>query len=112
MNSNLSGINEGGLDKLALDIYDTAERIHNILNTLDDLVTGTTSYYNCESGNQLRSKFQDLKAGFTVINQNIQNYGNDLVKAKYLYKNLSDDIATITIKGIDKIMDSTKKDTK
>ena len=87
MNSNLSGYDEKRLDKLISDIYMYAEHINRVFNSMDDLVLGTASYYQSQSGNKIRSEFERIKSNFPIIKNNLIGYAEDLTKVKSKFKN-------------------------
>lgn len=98
MRQDVIGINEQAIEKLILDVYDYADRINNILNAMDDVVQGTTSYFNDDSSNNFRHKFEQLKINFPIVNHNIQTYGEDLVRLKNNYFNTVSDVTQIVKK--------------
>lgn len=101
--TDIFGVNEPKLDKLVLDIGETAERISNKFNLIEQLVCDTSLFYECESGNVFRTDFEKIKDNFPVVNRNILTYSADLVRVKervYLTedtisRNLSQDRAKI-----------------
>lgn len=98
-----SGINEERLDSLVLDIYDYAEKVNQILNSIDEIIVKSSGYFKCESADKIRIHYQELEGSGITLKQNILNCANDLVKAKYRYQELNDDIKIIALQGINKI---------
>jgi len=82
----LIGINEGKLDSLVLEIYDSAERINNKFNLLEQLISDSQNYFDCKEGNEFRTKFNNTKSNFSIVNKNILNMASDLVKVKATMK--------------------------
>lgn len=103
MRQDVVGINEQAINKLIMDIYDCADRINIILNSIDDIVAGTSSYFVNESANNFRRKFEQLKLNFPTVNYNIKSYAEDLTKLKNSYSNIIDDAKHIVKKNIDLI---------
>lgn len=86
----LVGINEGKLDSLILQIHDYAERINNKFNLLEQLVYDSQSFFQCDVGDEFRTKFGETKSNFTIVNKNILNIASDLVRVKENYINTND----------------------
>lgn len=101
--NNTSGINDEKLDSLVLDIYDYADRINQILNNIDELISMSNEYFKCESADQLKKRYQELELSFPVLKQNILNCANDLVKAKYSYQDIDSNVKQVVLQGISKI---------
>ncbi len=79
------GINSATIDKLALDIYNYAERINRTLNEIANIVDQTRNIYSCTAANNYRNKFNNIRANFNVVNKNIQSYAEDIIKLKAKY---------------------------
>lgn len=92
MKQDVVGINEQILDKLILDIYDYADRINRTLNSIEDVVAGSSSYFNDDVANSFRYKFEQLKLNFPMVNHNILSYANDLVKVKRNFSDTTSDM--------------------
>lgn len=78
----LVGINEAKLDSLILQIGEIAERINNKFNLIEQLISETSSYFQCEIGTNYRLKFNGTKSNFEIVNKNILNMAADLVNVK------------------------------
>lgn len=83
---NYNGISLDGIDKLMTDILDYAEKSNRILNQITDIVSDTTNYFQCESGDKFRDQFSMLKVGNASINKNILSYNDDLMNVKKNYQ--------------------------
>jgi hypothetical protein len=81
----LSGISEAAMDKLMIDIIDYATKANGIVNNISDLVDGTVSYFDCESGAEFRKQFDYIRKNSTVLNKNILSYNTDLLTVKSDY---------------------------
>ena len=90
MKKELNGINESGVDKLILDISNSADRINEILNKISELINDTSNYFNCENAIIFRQNFNNLKINFPIVSKNILQYTADLVKVKVNYNNRKD----------------------
>lgn len=93
MSGHVSGINEVGLDNLAMEIVDYADKINKIFNQLQLLVDQTSSCFIAPEGEQFRKKFSEQAEHYSMINQNILSYASDFVKVKDLYQRKTIDIA-------------------
>lgn len=89
MDYDTSGINESGIDKLILDIYDYSDKIKTILNSLEDLIDSTKSCYDSPDGNEFRAKFSLEKDSINNLISNILSYTEDLTLVKKDFKNIS-----------------------
>lgn len=87
MNDRVSGINETGLDKIALEVVESADKINKILNQIQLLVDGTNSYFLSSSGDEFRKKMSDQASYYQTMNQNILSYASDFVNLKTHYQN-------------------------
>ena len=76
------GMNEAGIDTLAMDTMQMAMIANDYLNKIIDIMDNTKNYYKCEAGDALRANFDDLKDDFSITVQNIENYAYSLKKAK------------------------------
>lgn len=75
-------INEAGIDTLAVDTMQLAMTVNDYLNKIIDIMDGTKTYYQSASADELRRKFSELSADFSIVTQNIENYAYSLKKAK------------------------------
>jgi len=56
--------------------------VNDYLNKIIDIMDQTKAYYQSESADELRKKFNELSADFPIVTQNIENYAYSLKKAK------------------------------
>ena len=99
----ISGINEDAIDKLVLDIFGYVERINQTLKNIDSLVNETSQFYVGESGNKFRNRFNELRANFPIVNQNLLSYTDDLIKVKSGLKNFSSELSIEITDGISNV---------
>lgn len=102
MDGKVSGVNEAGIDKLALEIIDYADKLNKVFNQLQILVDNTNSYFNSESGDVFRKNMKIHSENYKVLNQNILNYASDFVKVKEFYKKETIKIADILQSSVNK----------
>lgn len=100
MRYNEIGINIDSIDKLILDIYNYAERINKTLNQVSDVVDQTKNFYDCETATNYRNKFNDFKTNFSIMNENLKSYAEDLIKLKNRYQNVDSNITEVIKKAI------------
>lgn len=81
-----NGISVEGIDKLMSDILSYADKSNRILNQISDLVSETSTYFSCESGDKFRDQFSMLSVGNATINKNILSYNEDLMSVKQNYQ--------------------------
>ncbi len=87
------GINNDGIDKIALDIYGYAERISKTLNQIIDVIDRTKEFYICEEATNYRNKFENFKTNFNIINKNIISYADDFIKLKSRFEGINSDMS-------------------
>ncbi len=78
-------INVNAINKLMLEIIDCSNNVKSIFNKIDDLFLETKSYYNCSSGDLLRSKYAVFNDNYNLIIKSILSYKNDLSNLKKKY---------------------------
>ena len=76
------GMNETGIDTLAMDTMQVAMIANDYLNKIIDIMNSTKEHYQCESGDEMRRRFNEFSADFPIVIQNIENYAYSLKKAK------------------------------
>lgn len=75
-------MNEAGIDTLAMDTMQVAMIANDYLNKIIDIMNSTKEHYQCESGDEMRRRFNEFSADFPIVIQNIENYAYSLKKAK------------------------------
>lgn len=105
---NFSGINEEGIDKLVIDIYNSAESVHKIFDNISNLIEQTSDYYQTDNGDELRKKFNNFKINFDIINDKLLKYADGLASIKMKYQDLSFDVATNVKTNTDDISEEFK----
>lgn len=90
---NVSGVNEIGLDRMATDIIEYADKLNNIFNQLQILVDNSKNYFNSEVNQIFCRNFKKQAEYYQIINQNILSYASDFVKVKQSYKVGAENIA-------------------
>ena len=95
MGQNVVGINEQAIDNLILDIYDYADRINVILNSLEDTFDKYADCFMDASSSNFKYKLDQLKSNFPIVNNNIKSYADDLIKVKNSFVNVSVDMAQL-----------------
>lgn len=80
-----NAISDEGIDKVMLDIIEYATEMNRILNSISDLIVDTEEFFDCESGDEFRKKFDELKNDFPMMNANILSYNTDLLSVKADY---------------------------
>ena len=86
------GINEEKLDQLIMEIGDIADRINNKFNLLENLVSESSSFFECEAADRYRNNFNLIKVNFAIVNKNILAMSSELVKAKARLYNIEDEV--------------------
>ena len=75
-------MNETGVDTLATETMQLAMIANDYLNKIIDIMNKTKEHYQCEAGDELRKRFNELSTDFPIVVQNIENYAYSLKKAK------------------------------
>lgn len=81
----LAAMDEVRLERLNLEIYDYLERIKVILSQMEELVSQSKTYFDCDSGNLYRSKFQDAFSEQKNVIENIENINEDIIIVRNTY---------------------------
>lgn len=89
----LVGIDENKIDKLVLDLYNSIEKINNILNNIDNEMNKVNTYFDCTAGKSLYTKFASQKNMFPIINDNFMKDTELLIKVKSRTIDFSKDLA-------------------
>lgn len=76
------GMNEAGIDTLAMDTMQMAMIANDYLNKIIDIMSNTKEHYQCEAADEMRKRFNEFSADFPIVIQNIENYAYSLKKAK------------------------------
>lgn len=76
------GMNEAGIDTLAMDTMQMAMIANDYLNKIIDIMNSTKEHYQCEVADEMRRRFNEFSADFPIVIQNIENYAYSLKKAK------------------------------
>ena len=76
------------------------KRVNKTLNQITDVVEQTNNFYNCESAQKYRNKFNDFKTNFSIINTNLKSYAEDLIKLKNKYQNVDSNVTETIRKAI------------
>lgn len=76
------GMNEAGIDTLAMDTMQMAMIANDYLNKIIDIMNSTKEHYQCEAADEMRRRFNEFSADFPIVIQNIENYAYSLKKAK------------------------------
>ncbi len=97
--ANLRGINEEGIKKLVLNIYDYSEQINTILNSIDDLVTDVKDHFQIESSNIFYTKFAEVKNDFGNVRDNILSYADEILKVNSNFQAIDQDLHSIMMKA-------------
>ena len=80
MGNNVIGINEAEINKLITEINDCSNKVKNIFQQINDLISNTKNFYDCKSATALRNKYYKLDDDWKInIRNNTLNYGNNLV---------------------------------
>ena len=90
---NVSGVNEAGLDRIATDIIEYADKLNKIFNQLQLLINDSKNYFNSEVNQIFCSNFKKQAEYCQIINSNILSYASDFVKVKQSYKVGAENIA-------------------
>ncbi|MGE5456624.1 MAG: hypothetical protein ACM3O4_05960 [Ignavibacteriales bacterium] len=90
--TNLRGINEEGIKKLILNIYDYSEQINTILNSIDDLVNDTKKHFTIDENDSFYTRFSAIKDNFMNVRDNILSYAEEILKAGQNYQEINIDL--------------------
>lgn len=106
--TNLKGINEEGIKKLVLNIYDYSEQISTVLNSIDDLVSDVKADFQIENNNVFYNKFTEVKNNFGNVRDNILSYADEMIKVSNNFQSIDQDLHSIMTKAAQAV-DTEKK---
>jgi len=104
----LISINEEGIDRLVLDLYDHFEKINNILNQINDLIYDSKNYFNCSANDELLKNYSEMKVNIDNFKANVSSYSSDLIKVKNKFRQKDSDISSTVRQQITKIQSDVK----
>lgn len=76
--ANISDIQVSSVQKAGGDLIENVTKMYNSLNTISDLIRGSSSCFDSDAGNQLRSKFASAAAEFSSFRTFLNQYGEFL----------------------------------
>ena len=97
------GLNEEGIKKVIMDIYDYCEKINKTLNQISDVVEDTKNFYCCDTADEYRKKFTEFSSNFPTIVNSLKSYADDLNKLKSNVSLIDSNMAFSVKKNISKI---------
>ena len=103
MEQDLIGINEGKIDQLILDSYDYIERLNTILNNISTEISNTSNCLDCEVVHELKKKYDEQKAYFSIFSNRLVSYTEKLLDVKNKSLMNSSEIASQVIADSKKI---------
>lgn len=97
------GINDEGMKKAVLDIYECAENVAKRLGNIEELMKDVEDYYSCDAAVNLYESFNSFKTNFSIVTGNIKSYGDDLNKVRNNFQKMEMDFKSgLTIKDLEK----------
>ena len=94
MEQNTIGISEDKIDKLVLDLYDYIEKRNNIFNNITNEMDQVSTILNTSAGRTLTAKFNNQKAMFPIVNDNLVKITELLIATKQKTIDFSKDLAS------------------
>lgn len=88
-----SGFTEQSLDKLVVEVYDYASNVKSILNKIEEIMTDSSSYFDCDVAVEVRNKFKVISERFYLVSDNIISYAEDLVQVKSAFYKISNQLS-------------------
>jgi hypothetical protein len=76
------GVNDENMNSLILEIGNERDSISNIFNSFEDSMSHVAECLKCPAGETIVRKFQDIQKNFSQITNNLDVYGEDLIRAK------------------------------
>ena len=100
---NLLGINEDGISKIVLEIYDYSERINSILNSIEDNMDEANSSLMINDQKILNNKISLMKDNFLNFKNNILSYSDEMLRVKQGYRQIDENVSSGTTKAAQSI---------
>ena len=88
----INGINEEGLDKLILDIYNYAENLHKVFNDIENIIDELDDFYQDDTCITMKNKFNDFKKNLDIAYNKLIKSATYLSNIKMYYQDLNIDI--------------------
>ena len=101
-------INEEGIDRLVLDLYDHFEKINSILNQINDLIYDSKNYFNCPANDELVKQYSEMKLNIDNFKDNVSSYSTDLIKVKNKFRQKSSELSATVMQQVTKIQSDVK----
>lgn len=76
----LSGVNEGDIRTLGVEILKCSDRISDIFNLIDNKVNELPDYYKSTSCNEFCKSYEEFRKNYEIIKSNIVSYSDDLFR--------------------------------
>ena len=76
--ANVSDIQVTNVQQAGTDLIDNVTKMYNSLNSISDLIQGSSSCFDSDAGSQLRSKFASAAAEFATFRTFLNQYGEFL----------------------------------
>lgn len=93
--SNISGVNEGAIDNIILQLTQYEERLKKIFSMMENAINDVEQYYRVNSLVALKNKFDDVRCNFPIILNNIEKYIDDLATVKNNYKEFTTELSSL-----------------
>lgn len=106
----INGINEEGLDKLIIDIYNYAESVHKVFNNIENIIDDTNNFYQDETYLNVKNKFNDFKKNLDIAYNKLIKSATYLSNIKMYYQDLNIDIGNKLKANESNIIDEIRKD--
>ena len=106
----ISGINEEGLDKLILDIYNYAENLHKVFNDIENIIDELDDFYQDDTCITMKNKFNDFKKNLDIAYNKLIKNASYLSNIKMYYQDLNIDIGNKLKVNENNIIDEIGKD--
>lgn len=90
--TNISGINEEGIDKLIYDIYNCYENIHKELENIYDYIDKTEFVFKNDIADKMRFKIDSNKIRIQNVFYKIEKYIDILLNVKMKYQDINIEI--------------------
>lgn len=91
----ISGINDNKLKETTLDCYRISEELSKKFLEVENIMYNLKDYYKCDIAQELFNKFEDFKANFATVVDNVHTYGDDLTSVRDNFHKMTDDATQI-----------------
>lgn len=91
----ISGINDSKMKEAIFNCYKISEELSKKFLEVENTMYNLKDYYKCDGAQELFIKFDDFKANFATVVENVHTYGDDLTSVRENFHKMTDNATQI-----------------